>query len=69
MTSPTEPRPRKRARRLAPDTWVSLRPNGIGLQKPNHFGEMARTSLQEAFKQSEDPEVKRRIEGILGDLE
>ncbi len=43
MTSPTEPRPRKRARRLAPDTWVSLRPNGIGLQKPNHFGEMART--------------------------
>lgn len=33
------------------------------------FGEMARTSLQEAFKQSEDPEVKRRIEGILGDLE
>lgn len=23
--------------------WVSLRPNGIGLQKPNHLGEMART--------------------------
>ncbi len=38
------PKPRKkRARRLAPDLWVSLRPNGIGLQKPNHFGEMART--------------------------
>ncbi len=35
--------PKKRARRLAPDLWVSLRPNGLGLQKPNHFGEMART--------------------------
>ena len=23
--------------------WVSLRPNGVGLVKPNHFGEMART--------------------------
>ena len=35
--------PKKRARRFAPDMWASLRPNGIGLQKPNHFGEMART--------------------------
>jgi molybdopterin-dependent oxidoreductase alpha subunit len=35
-------RPRK-ARRVAPDLWVSLRPNGIGLQKPNHYAEMART--------------------------
>jgi molybdopterin-dependent oxidoreductase alpha subunit len=40
----SDPRPsRKKARRIAPDLWVSLRPNGIGLQKPNHFGEMART--------------------------
>ena len=46
MTASTDPHarpPKKRARRLAPDLWVSLRPNGIGLQKPNHFGEMART--------------------------
>jgi molybdopterin-dependent oxidoreductase alpha subunit len=34
---------RKKARRIAPDLWVSWRPNGIGLQKPNHYGEMART--------------------------
>src|SRR5690606_31979953 len=44
VTSPA--RPRKKARRLAPDLWVSLRPNGIGLQKPNHFGEMARTGWE-----------------------
>ena len=47
MTSEaTDPHARpnkKRARRLAPELWVSLRPNGVGLQKPNHFGEMART--------------------------
>jgi molybdopterin-dependent oxidoreductase alpha subunit len=43
MTSPTDPKPRKKAKRLAPDLWVSLRPNGIGLQKPNHYAEMART--------------------------
>ncbi len=41
----THPRPpRKRARRIAPDQWVSLRPNGIGLQKPQHYAEMARTA-------------------------
>ena len=26
---------------IHPRLWVSPRPNGIGLQKPNHFGEMA----------------------------
>jgi len=26
--------------RINPRHWVSWRPNGIGLQKPNHFGEM-----------------------------
>jgi len=34
---------RKRARRLAPELWAGLRPNGTGLQKPNHYLEMART--------------------------
>ena len=29
--------------RLNPRQWVSWRPNGIGLQKPNHYGEMLRT--------------------------
>ncbi len=43
MTASDPKPPRKKARRIAPDLWVSLRPNGIGLQKPNHFGEMART--------------------------
>ncbi|MFN8520619.1 MAG: FdhF/YdeP family oxidoreductase, partial [Chloroflexota bacterium] len=43
MTATDPKPPKKRARRIAPDLWVSLRPNGIGLQKPNHFGEMART--------------------------
>ncbi|CAN5875112.1 hypothetical protein BH11VER1_BH11VER1_30600 [soil metagenome] len=33
------------------------------------LGEMARASLQEAFKQSEDAEVKHRIEIILGEME
>ena len=30
------------ARRFHPELWVSPRPNGIGLQKPDHFGEMAK---------------------------
>lgn len=35
---------RPRARRwLGPRSWVSWRPNGIGLVKPNHYGEMLRT--------------------------
>ena len=34
-------------------SWVSLRPNGIGLQKPNHFGEMARI----AWKQRRHPKL------------
>jgi molybdopterin-dependent oxidoreductase alpha subunit len=29
-------------KRFHPELWVSPRPNGIGLQKPNHFGDMAR---------------------------
>lgn len=29
-----------------PSSWVSLSPNGIGYQKPNHFGEIARTVSQ-----------------------
>lgn len=27
---------------VTPELWVSARPNGIGLTKPNHFGDMAR---------------------------
>ena len=30
-------------RRPRPSLWVSWRPNGIGLVKPNHYGEMVRT--------------------------
>jgi molybdopterin-dependent oxidoreductase alpha subunit len=43
------PTPRNRLRRrfhvprLRPSQWVSWRPNGIGLQKPNHYGEMLKT--------------------------
>jgi hypothetical protein len=33
------------------------------------LGELAKPSLQEALKQSEDPEVKRRIETVLGEME
>lgn len=33
------------------------------------LGELARGVLQEALKQTEDAEVKKRIEGILGELE
>jgi molybdopterin-dependent oxidoreductase alpha subunit len=29
-------------KRPHPELWVSWRPNGIGLQKPNHFGDMAK---------------------------
>jgi molybdopterin-dependent oxidoreductase alpha subunit len=29
--------------RLRPSQWVSWRPNGIGLDKPNHYAEMVRT--------------------------
>ena len=31
-------------KRFHPDLWVSPRPNGIGLQKPNHFGDMAKVA-------------------------
>jgi molybdopterin-dependent oxidoreductase alpha subunit len=34
---------RHRARLIKPEMWVSWRPNGVGLTKPNHYGEMART--------------------------
>lgn len=27
-------------------SWVSLRPNGIGLQKPNHYGDMAKVAWE-----------------------
>jgi molybdopterin-dependent oxidoreductase alpha subunit len=43
------PRPSNPLRRrfhvpkLRPSQWVSWRPNGIGLQKPNHYGEMLAT--------------------------
>ncbi|QIF02063.1 hypothetical protein [Roseimicrobium sp. ORNL1] len=33
------------------------------------LGELAKPSLQEALKQSEDPEVKRRLETVLGEME
>ncbi|HET7676861.1 MAG TPA: FdhF/YdeP family oxidoreductase, partial [Candidatus Limnocylindrales bacterium] len=39
---PPDRKPR-RARRLAPDLWAGLSPNGLGQQKPNHYWEMART--------------------------
>ncbi len=39
----TRPAPRRRLR-LHPETWVSLSPNGIGHQKPNHLKEMARVA-------------------------
>ena len=52
MTVPLDPPPPTRGRRVVarltdklpvnPELWVGLRPNGIGLQKPNHFGDMAR---------------------------
>ena len=29
---------------LHPELWVSPRPNGVGLQKPNHFGDMAKVA-------------------------
>jgi molybdopterin-dependent oxidoreductase alpha subunit len=35
--------PRRRARWIDPRLWASWRPNGIGLTKPNHYWEMART--------------------------
>src|SRR4029079_3273226 len=28
-------------------SWVSLRPNGLGLQKPNHYGDMAKIAWQQ----------------------
>ncbi len=34
---------RKKASRIRPDLWVSWRPNGIGLRKPNHYHEIFQT--------------------------
>ena len=31
-------------RKLRPDLWVSAAPNGIGHQKPNHYGDMAKVA-------------------------
>ena len=33
----------KAPRRLRRDLWVGWKPNGIGEQKPNHYGEMVKT--------------------------
>jgi molybdopterin-dependent oxidoreductase alpha subunit len=41
---PTNPlRRRFHVPKLRPSQWVSWRPNGVGLQKPNHYAEMLRT--------------------------
>lgn len=53
-------------RELGHDDW-KVRERASGELKT--LGEMARTSLQEAFKQSDDAEVKHRVEVILGELE
>lgn len=52
MTTSIDPPRRTGARRVVrrltdllpvtPELWVGLHPNGIGQQKPNHFGDMAR---------------------------
>ncbi len=34
---------RRKPRRIRPDLWVSWRPNGIGLAKPNHYHEIVQT--------------------------
>ncbi len=34
---------RRKPRRIRPDLWVSWRPNGIGLAKPNHYHEIIQT--------------------------
>jgi molybdopterin-dependent oxidoreductase alpha subunit len=36
---------RPRALQVRPELWAGLSPNGIGQQKPNHFGEMARIAI------------------------
>jgi hypothetical protein len=53
-------------RELGHDEW-QVREKATG--ELAALGEMARSSLQEALKQSEDLEVRRRIEAILGDIE
>ena len=42
-TSQARPR-NERNVKWNPATWVSLRPNGIGLQKPNHYGDMVKVA-------------------------
>jgi len=53
-------------RELGAEDW-KVRERSTGELK--NFGEMARTALQEAFKQSEDAEVKHRIENLLSELD
>ncbi|CAN5743294.1 hypothetical protein BH18CHL1_BH18CHL1_08850 [soil metagenome] len=36
----------KKARRIAPELWAGIVPNGLDKQKPNHYGEMLRTVWQ-----------------------
>ena len=35
-----------RFRRWNPSSWAGLSPNGVGKQKPNHFGEMVKVALE-----------------------
>ncbi len=42
---PPDP-PKKKSRRIAPDLWAGLVPNGLNQQKPYHYWEMAQTLWQ-----------------------
>jgi len=53
-------------RELGNEDW-KVRERATGELK--NLGEIARSALQEAFKQSEDAEVKHRIEDLLGELD
>ena len=53
-------------RELGNDEW-KVREKASG--ELRNLGEIARSALQEAFKQSEDAEVKHRIEDLLGELD
>ena len=52
-------------RELGHDDW-KVREKATG--ELRLLGELAKPSLQDALKQSEDPEVKRRIESVLGEM-
>jgi hypothetical protein len=57
-------------RKVRPDLWVSAAPNGIGHQKPNHYGDMAKVAWvnrkHPKYADADQGRVRRVRLGVAG---